>query len=191
MQYCVSRLTRWCWSRQVLPFGAPHGDPFHLHAAAPVRGDQMPKKRTPQALRRVWTAIAILSVVLVAACLAGGYEIIHLRHQVNGLQGHGSQSNLQTSVLVPSNGATLKGSSVALDASASGPSKVTAINFTLSGGSLSSPEHVATASPSFYGWNAIWNTTSTPNGTYTLQSVATDSGGVTATSAGITVTIAN
>ena len=151
----------------------------------------MATKRTPQALRRIWIAIAVLSVVLLAACLVAGYEIIHLRHEVNGLQGHGNQNNLQTSVVVPSNGATLKGSSAVLDASASGPSKVTGVNFTLSGGSLSSPVHVGTAVQSFYGWQAFWNTTSTPNGTYTLESVATDSSGITATSAGITVTIAN
>jgi hypothetical protein len=151
----------------------------------------MPKKRMPQPLRRIWTVIAILSVVLLAACLVGGYEIIHLRHEVNGLKGNANQNNLQTSVLVPSNGATVSGSSVILDASVSGSSSVTGVNFTLSGGSLSAPEHVATATPSFYGWRAIWNSTSIPNGTYTLQSVATESSGSTATSAGTTVTIAN
>ena len=151
----------------------------------------MPKKRTPRALRQIWTVIAILSVILVAACLVGGYEIIHLRHEVNGLQGHGGPSTLQTSVLAPSSGATVKGASVVLAASASGPSTVTGVSFTLSGGSLSGPAHVATAATSLVGWNVIWNSTSSPNGTYTLQSVATDSGGTTATSAGVTVTIAN
>jgi hypothetical protein len=151
----------------------------------------MARKRTPQALRRIWTAIAVLSVVLVAACLVAGYEIIHLRHEVNGLQGHGNPSNLQTSVVLPSNGATLNGSSATLDALASGPSKVAGVNFTLSGGSLSSPMHLGTAVPSFYGWKTNWNTTAVPNGTYTLQSVATDTSGITATSAGVTVTIAN
>jgi hypothetical protein len=151
----------------------------------------MPKKRTPRALRQIWTAIAILYVVLVAACLVGGYEIIHLRHEVNGLQGHGGQTTLQTSVLAPSNGATVNGSSVLLIASGAGPSTINGVDFTLSGGSLSAPVHVGTAVESYFGWHATWNTTSTPNGTYTLQSVITDSGGTTATSAGITVTIAN
>ncbi len=154
----------------------------------------MPRKRTPTALRKIWAAIAVLSVVVVAACAVGAYEIIHLRHEVNGLKGSSGSSGpstLQTAVLVPSSGGTVKGSSQALVASAEGPNKVTAVYFTLSGGSLSSPEHVATAGLSIYGWSAIWNTTSTPNGTYTLQSVATDAGGTTATSAGVTVTIAN
>jgi hypothetical protein len=38
---------------------------------------------------------------------------------------------------------------------------------------------------------ALWNTTDVPNGAYTLQSVATQTGGTTATSPGITVTLAN
>ena len=151
----------------------------------------MPKKRTPRALRQIWTAIAILSVVVVAACLVGGYEIIHLRHEVNGLQGHGSATTLQTSIVAPSDAATVNGASVVLTATASGPSTPTGVSFTLSGGSLSGHVPAGTGKPSVYGWNAIWNSTSTPNGTYTLQSVVTDSGGTTATSAGTTVTIAN
>jgi hypothetical protein len=50
---------------------------------------------------------------------------------------------------------------------------------------------VGTATPTFYGWVAEWNTTGVPNGTYTLQSVATETGGTTATSPAITVTVAN
>jgi hypothetical protein len=151
----------------------------------------MPTKRRPRPLRQIWTVIVILSVVLLAACLVGGYEIIHLRHEVNGLQGGGSQTNLQTSVVIPTSGATVKGASVALSASASGPGSITGVDFTLSGGALPGQVHVGTAAPSLFGWAAVWNSTSTPNGTYTLQSVATDSGGGTARSAGISVTIAN
>jgi hypothetical protein len=50
---------------------------------------------------------------------------------------------------------------------------------------------VATATETLYGWLAPWNTTAIPDGTYTLQSVATEAGGTTVTSPGITVTIAN
>jgi hypothetical protein len=49
---------------------------------------------------------------------------------------------------------------------------------------------IATATPTIYGWLAAWNTTNVPNGTYTLQSVAS-SGGLTGTSPGITVTVVN
>ena len=49
----------------------------------------MPMNRGPVARRWrwVWILIAVLSIVIVAACVVGAYEIIHLRHQVNGLQG--------------------------------------------------------------------------------------------------------
>jgi hypothetical protein len=98
-------------------------------------------------------------------------------------------NNLQTTVLVPSGGATLKGTAV-LDASASGSSAVTGVTFLVSGGSQSYHD-VGAAVPTIYGWITFWNTTSVPDGSYTLQSVATEKGGITATSPGITVNIAN
>ena len=97
---------------------------------------------------------------------------------------------LHTAVLVPSNGATLSGSAGVLDATASGTSDVTGVQFVVSGGSISD-EVVGTAGPTLYGWIAEWNTTGVPNGTYMLQSVATEVGGTMATSPGITVTVAN
>jgi len=97
--------------------------------------------------------------------------------------------NLQTAVLIPSNGATLRGTAAVLDASASGPGDVTGVQFELTGGVLS--HHVVgTAAPTMYGWIAESNTTQVPNGTYTLRSVATDSAG-TVTSAPITITVSN
>ena len=92
-----------------------------------------------------------------------------------------------TDVLLPSNGATVTGGRY-LDASAS--SGVTKVQYALTGGTLSDAV-IATATPTYYGWLAGWDTTTVPNGTYTLQSVATYSGGVTGTSPGVTVTVAN
>lgn len=46
----------------------------------------MKRPRAPYAKRSVWNAVAILSVVLVAACVVAGLEINHLRNQINGLQ---------------------------------------------------------------------------------------------------------
>jgi Bacterial Ig domain len=92
-----------------------------------------------------------------------------------------------TSVLIPSNGATVKGSQV-LDATAgSGVSKV---QYELSGGTLSDSV-IATGTATIYGWLASWNSASVPNGTYTLQSVASYPGGVSGTSPGISVTVGN
>ena len=97
---------------------------------------------------------------------------------------------LHTAVLVPSSGATLSGSAAVLDASAAGTAEVTSVQFEVSGGSLSN-HVVSPAAATLYGWIGFWNTTSVPNGTYTLNSVATEKGGTTATSPGITVTVSN
>jgi acetyl esterase/lipase len=93
-----------------------------------------------------------------------------------------------TTVLIPGSGTSLSGTSSLLDASAS--ANVTGVTYELAGGSLSD-QVIATATPTLYGWVAQWNTTSVPNGTYTLQSVAVYSGGVSGTSPPVTVTVAN
>lgn len=41
------------------------------------------------------------------------------------------------------------------------------------------------------GWLAAWNSTTVPNGSYTLQSIASYRGEVTGASAGITITVSN
>ena len=97
---------------------------------------------------------------------------------------------LYTRVLIPSDGATLSGSSAILDASASGTTDVTGVQFVVSGGSLSN-HVVGTATRTLYGWIAEWDTTSVPNGAYTLESVATETGGTTATSSPVHVSVAN
>jgi hypothetical protein len=97
---------------------------------------------------------------------------------------------LHTEVLVPSDGATLSGTSAVLDASATGTSDVTSVQFVVSNSAVTD-QVVATAVLTLYGWIAFWQTTAVPNGTYTLQSVATEVGGTMATSPGITVTVQN
>ena len=70
-----------------------------------------------------------------------------------------------TSVLVPSNGATLSGST-ALDASAS---NATSVEFLLFGGSYGYDAPViCTATLTYYGWVCSWNTTTVPDGSYVL-----------------------
>jgi uncharacterized protein YjbI with pentapeptide repeats len=92
-----------------------------------------------------------------------------------------------TAVLIPSNGATQSGTTALLDASAS--PGVTSVTYELTGGTLTN-QVIATGTPTLYGWLAQWNTTSVPNGTYTLQSVASYAGGVSGTSAPVTITVA-
>ena len=97
---------------------------------------------------------------------------------------------LLTTVIIPSNGATLGGSPAVLDAVASGTSDVTSVQFVVNGGSLSN-DVVGTATQTIYGWIVLWNSASVPNGNYTLQSVATEVGGVSATSPGVSITVSN
>ena len=107
---------------------------------------------------------------------------------------------LHTQVLVPSNGSSVSGTTI-LDASATPGVTLlppappgSGVQFVLSGGSLSD-QVVGTATPTLYGWIADWDTTTVPNGTYTLQSVATATTtfdtSVTVMSPGITVTVNN
>ena len=93
-----------------------------------------------------------------------------------------------TAVLLPAGGATVSGSSSVLNASA--PSPVTTVTYELSGGSLHD-KVIAQGTPTLYGWLASWNTASVPDGSYTLQSVASYAGGVSGTSAPVTITIGN
>jgi hypothetical protein len=49
---------------------------------------------------------------------------------------------------------------------------------------------LGTATSSAYGWIDIWDTTSVPNGSYVLVSVASGPGGTTASS-GVSMTVSN
>ena len=89
-------------------------------------------------------------------------------------------------MLVPSNDATVSGTKVVLDAAASSGAKV---QFVLNGGTQTNAV-IGTAVPTIFGWIAVWNSTSVPNGTYNLQSVAT-ANGMSAPSAAIAITVDN
>jgi len=90
-----------------------------------------------------------------------------------------------TSVLIPSNGATLSGSTT-LDASAS---NATGVGFVLFGGSYGyNGQLLCTATLTYYGWVCSWNTTPVPDGSYVLVSVATISAG-SAYSSGVSITV--
>jgi uncharacterized protein YjbI with pentapeptide repeats len=91
--------------------------------------------------------------------------------------------------LIPSSGATLSGTQV-LDAEAGNSAGVNKVVFELTGGTLSQAV-IATGTPTIFGWLAAWNTTAVPNGTYTLQSVATDTSSDVSASTGITLTVDN
>ena len=93
-------------------------------------------------------------------------------------------------MLIPSSsGATLSGNAL-VDATAADAGGVAKVQFALTGGSLNQTV-VGTAVLTLYGYLFELNTTTVPNGSYTLQSVASDSAGNTGYSAGVPVTIAN
>ena len=77
-------------------------------------------------------------------------------------------------MLIPSNGATVSGSTT-LDASAS---NATSVEFRLFGGIYGFYAPVlCTATPTYYGWLCSWNTTTVPNGSYVVSSEAFNSTG--------------
>ena len=87
-------------------------------------------------------------------------------------------------------GRRVSGATALLDASASSAVGIASVTFEVSGGRLSD-QVIATGTPTLYGCLAQWNTTAVPNGTYTLQSVATDTVAETTTSAPVSVTVDN
>jgi hypothetical protein len=93
------------------------------------------------------------------------------------------------SIVLPSNGATLSGTQY-LDAVAS--PGVTQVHYALSGGPDNSLLSDIFATPTYYGWIGAWDTTSVPNGTYTLQGFACYGGGLLCGgSSDVTITVDN
>jgi hypothetical protein len=99
----------------------------------------------------------------------------------------GANPSPATSILIPSNGATLSGSTY-LDASAS---NATSVKFWILGGSYGfTGKMISTATSTIYGWLDDWNTKTVPNGSCVVVSEALNSGG-SAFSSGVPVTVAN
>jgi outer membrane protein assembly factor BamB len=92
-----------------------------------------------------------------------------------------------TTVGLPSNNATVTGLQY-LDSNAS--TGVTQVQYELTGGTLNH-QIIATGTPTIVGWLTRWDSTTVPNGVYTLQSVASYGGEVFGTSAPITITVSN
>ena len=98
-----------------------------------------------------------------------------------------------TSVLVPSDETTLSGTSatlVAIAISNRAGVGITKVQFVLSGGSYSK-RVIGTAAFTAAGSFLAWNTTNVPNGTYALQSLATDGAGFAGYSQAISIKVDN
>jgi hypothetical protein len=127
----------------------------------------------------------------------GTYTLKSVAYNTSGTQAYSAgvtiiveNSPPATSVLIPSNGASVAGTQVLLDAGAAANVGVTKVEFHLTGGSLNNAL-VATATPTMYGWLVNWDSTTVPDGTYTLQSDAYDGAGNVGVSPPITLTVAN
>jgi len=94
-------------------------------------------------------------------------------------------------VVAPINGATVSGKAAVLFAAKSDDwVHVTGMRFVLTNAS-SSEKVIGTGTHSPFGWYAHWDTTQTPNGSYALQSVATNAMGNDAYSSPIIVKVHN
>ena len=114
------------------------------------------------------------------------------RDHVNGLSLPSTCESVPkptTRILTPRNGAILSGRTV-LGTSVTSYSGVSKVTFLITGGS----EHdtpVATARLTPVGWLVRWDTTTVPNGTYKLRSVASNPEGTSGSGVGITVSVKN
>jgi hypothetical protein len=94
-----------------------------------------------------------------------------------------------TTITVPTAGQTVRGTAP-LIAMASGNSVVTRVVFHVAGNARADFV-IGEAVRSAYGWLARWDTTSVPNGDYTLNTVATDAAGNASRSASVRITVRN
>jgi len=89
------------------------------------------------------------------------------------------------SMTSPANGATVSGT-VAVSANATDSVQMSSVQFQLDGANLGAP--VSGAGPTY---QISWNTTTATSASHTLTAVATDSSGLSTTSASISVTVSN
>jgi peptidoglycan/LPS O-acetylase OafA/YrhL len=89
----------------------------------------------------------------------------------------------------PFNGTVAKGPLV-VDATAPFHIGVSKVEFRVTGGTLQNTV-IGTATLIKYGWFLLWQTTTVPNGTYTVRSVAYGADGERSTSPGVRVIVAN
>ena len=97
---------------------------------------------------------------------------------------------LQVKVVVPARGATIKGVAL-LGASAADLSGVTKVDFYVKSDDGGHEELIGAGRDSAYGWIASFNTTTYPNGSYELRSVAYGYGGRKSSSPSVRISVKN
>ena len=96
---------------------------------------------------------------------------------------------LRAAVTLPGNGSTLNGKQF-LDVRISTQFDVTKVDYVLSGPGREDTT-VATGSRTNYGWLGRWNTSTVPDGSYTIEAKVSDSGGRTVMTAPVEVRVEN
>jgi len=99
--------------------------------------------------------------------------------------------SLGTSIVSPKSNQTVSGSDVVLSASTSGVGKISSVVFLLNRISSVTLVVLGTGRHTNSGWRYVWDSRSSPNGTYTLRSVAKNAAGYAATSSGVTIVVHN
>jgi hypothetical protein len=128
----------------------------------------------------------IVTAVAVAGLLLG---LVGTVLGIHSLGRTDSGPEPATSLVTPTNGAVLSGMT-GLDATAITPTTVTAVQFLATGGTLHDAK-IATAGLAIIGWVAKWDTTTVPNGSYTVVSVGYNSAGHSSRSSGVAITVKN
>jgi len=98
-------------------------------------------------------------------------------------------SPLRATVTLPRNGSTLRGS-LFLDVSVSDQFDIRKVEYVLNGPGLEDASF-ATGSRTNYGWIGGWNTSTVPNGRYTIEAKVSDSGGRTVMTPPVEVRVDN
>ena len=96
---------------------------------------------------------------------------------------------LRAAVAIPQNRSTVHGEQL-LDVLGSGSYDVTRVDFSLSGPGLARASF-ATGTSTNYGWIAEWNTSTVPNGSYTIEATVDDSAGRSVRTSPIEVRVEN
>jgi mannosyltransferase len=142
--------------------------------------------------RRVWLLDdgGVAGVARFERALGDEGYVVRNYKQFNGLTLFIYYSPLSaTTVVVPSSGATISGTNATLIASQSAYG-TTKVQFVLSDGSYAKTV-IGTAVLTNYGDYLPWNTTSVPNGTYSIRSVITDERGRSSDSTAVTIKVDN
>ena len=125
----------------------------------------------------------------------GGYNLVSVATDANNVTSSSlpepfgvSNGPPATRVLVPSTGATVSGKASVLNASAS--KYVTTVTYRLVAQSYPG-QVIAHGTPTLYGWLASWDTTTVPNGNYTLITDAAYPNGQDNFSLPVSITVKN